>query len=137
MSRMSHRHTVPPETEKEQFILGLNMPQLMWGAGGLGILFGTVLLLAKLGVGIITALIISIPLGLSVLPFMFYRPKKRTLSLLEYLKLKWDIKRRNNELPNKSTYRLQKNEETAVLSTEKEVDKKDVRNIDITLGGGN
>lgn len=133
---MAQRHVVPPESEKEKFILGLTMAQLMWAAGGLGVSFGIVLLLARLEVNIFTALIFAIPVGLAVLPFMFYRPKERTLSFTEYLKFKWKIKRRNNELPNRSNYRLQKTEETSVLSTEENINKKDVRNIDIRLGGG-
>lgn len=137
VDNMPQRHTVPPESEKEKFIFGLTMPQLMWAAGGIGVSFGTVLLISRIQGSIWVSLLFGVPIGLAVLPFMFYRPKEKTLSFMEYMKYKWEIKRRNNELPNKSIYRAHRDDsDVSVLSTDGQVNKKDVRNIDITLGGG-
>lgn len=135
---MAQRHTVPPESSKEQFILGLNMAQLMWAAGGITLGFGGFFILSRIQSNVWISLFFGLPPGLLVLPFMFYRPKKGTLSFAEFIKYRFTIKKRNNKLPNKRSFNpAEVDDDVAVTSPTISERERDVRNIDITLGGGN
>lgn len=109
----------------------------MWAAGGITIGFVGFLLLSKIQNSVWVSLLFGLPPGFVVLPFMFYRPKKGTLSFSEYIRYKRRIKRRNNTLPNKRTFD-HKNimDDVEIISPTVNKPSRDVRHVDIKLGGG-
>lgn len=135
---MANRYVLPPETEKEKIFMGLTMGQLMWLAGGLLVGFGIFVLSVNTIKNVWFSLVVGIFAGGVVLPFMFLRPKKGTMSLVSYFKSVYKIKRRNNELPNRKRLdTIPHDEESAILSTEGDNEERprSVHDINISLGG--
>lgn len=140
---MAQRYVIPPETEKEKFALGLNLPQLMWLAGGIALGFGGFMLTSSVIENVWFSIAVGFIVGLIVVPFIFIRPKKRTMSLVSFFRYKWKIKHRNNILPNRRKNRsIGDKDKSNILSTDKSSDSEsniraqDVADVNITLGGG-
>lgn len=136
---MARRYVIPPETEKEKIFLGLTIGQLIWLSAGVLLGFGVFVLFFNLFGSVWFSLFTGIITASIVLPFIFYRPKERTMSLVTYFRQKYKVKRRINKLPNKKKLKgIPYDEESTVLSTEGNTSSKSksVHDIDINLGGG-
>lgn len=133
---MPQRYVIPPKSEKERFAIGLTMPQLIWAGLGLALGFGGFVFWSSLTDSLFMSVMFGIPLGFVVVPFIIYRPKEKSMSFSEFLRYKWVIKHRNNRLPNKRSNRRYDDDSASVTSTETTT-KRDVRTVNITLGGGN
>ena len=133
---MAIRHDIPPKVDKEIIALGLTLPQLLWAVAGLVIMFAGFSMWSKVTDSTGVALVSAIPPGLIVLPFVFYKPKDGSLTFTQFIRYKWEISNRNNELPNMRLRQKAHNKDKTILSTDDTQIKKSVKDIDITLGGG-
>lgn len=133
---MARRHNIPPEIDKEIIAFGLNMNQMLWAAGGLALSFGGFTLLTQLTESPITSAIFGIPLGLIAVPFVFIKPKKGTLTFAQYIGYRFQISRRQNELPNQRIIRKVSKREVHGTQDDDSVMRKSVADVDINLRGG-